>query len=256
MEKIKDFLRQRWVQKGGAILLALFVWQVVSLAIGEVLILPTPIAVLARLCTIWYEPGFFSSVGLTVLRITLGFLLAFALGVLLALAAGRSRAVETILFPYMAVVKAVPVACFIVLLYVWLSSRSIVPFIAFLIVLPTVYTGVLSGIRAKDKGLEEMADVFGVSPVRRFLSVRLPQLESYVISAVSLGAGLAFKSGIAAEILSLPSGSVGEMLYYASLWLQSVDLYAWTVVLVLVSIAFEKLAVLLCRLVFQGVRRI
>lgn len=256
MEIFKKFLRQTWVHKGAAILLALAVWQIVALSLDEVLILPTPIAVLARLFTIWYEPSFWSAVGLTVLRITTGFFAAFVLGALLALAAGRSRVVETLLFPYMAVVKAVPVACFIVLLYVWLSSRSIATFIAFLIVLPTVYTGVLSGIRAKDKALEEMADVFRVSPVRRFLSVHLPGLEPYVLSAVSLGAGLAFKSGIAAEILSLPSGSVGEMLYYASLWLQSVDLYAWTVVLVLVSILFEKLAVLLFRLAFLGVRRV
>lgn len=256
MDAVKGFFHQKWVQKGGAVLLALLVWQGVALAIGEVLILPTPLAVLARLFTIWTESGFWGAVGLTVLRIALGFLAAFVLGVLLALAAGRSRVVETLLFPYMAVVKAVPVACFIVLLYVWLSSRSIASFIAFLIVLPTVYTGVLSGIRAEDKALKEMADVFCLSPVRRFLSVRLPQLEPYVISAVSLGTGLAFKSGIAAEILSLPAGSVGEMLYYASLWLQSVDLYAWTVVLVLVSILFEKLAVLLFRLAFRGIRNV
>ena len=256
MKAFQNLLRQRWVQRGGAILLALLLWQLVALLIDEILILPTPLAVLARLCTIWYEPAFWVAVGRTVARISLGFLGAFVLGALLALAAGHSRAVETLLFPYMATVKAVPVACFIVLLYVWLSSRSIATFIVFLIVLPTVYTGVLAGIHAKDKGLEEMADVFGISPWRRFLSVRLPQLESYVLSAVSLGAGLAFKSGIAAEILSIPSGTVGEMIYYASLYIQSVDLYAWTVVLVLVSILFEKTAVLLFRLAFRGVTRI
>ena len=239
--------------KAVAVILALLVWQGTAMMIAEELILVSPLRVVARLFTIWQVPGFFAAIGHSLLRISSGFFAALILGVLLAVLAGRFSFLETLLFPYMAVVKAVPVVSFIVLAYVWMSSGMIAAFISFLIVLPTVYTGLLSGIKARDKQLEEMADVFDVSPARRFLLIRLPQLEPYILSAVSLGAGLAWKSGIAAEIIAVPAGSMGEMFYYASLWLQNVDLFTWTVVLVLISIAFEKLLVLLLKL---GLRRL
>ena len=238
------------VQKWIAVILAVAVWELVSVLIAEELILVSPFKVLMRLLTIWREDGFFSAVGHSLLRIGGGFFLAFALGVLLAMVAGRFHFFETLLFPYMAVIKAVPVVSFIVLAYVWMSSRTISLFISFLIVLPTVYTGVLAGIKARDRKLEEMADVFGVSRMHRFLYLRLPNLAPYITSAVSLGAGLAFKSGIAAEVIAVPAGSMGEMIYYAGLWLQNVDLFTWTVVLVIVSILFEKLLSLALKLVF------
>lgn len=241
------------LRKTAAVVLAILAWQVLALAIGEELILVSPVKVLLRLFTIWREAGFLGAIGHSLLRIAGGFFLAFAVGVALAVLAGRFPIVETLLFPYMAVVKAVPVVSFIVIAYVWMSSRTIALFIAFLIVLPTVYTGLLSGIKARDGKLEEMADVFDVSPLRRFLYIRLPQLEPYILSAVSLGAGLAFKSGVAAEIIAVPAGSMGEMMYYASLWLQNVDLFTWTVILLLISIAFEKLLVFLVKF---GLRRL
>ena len=241
------------LRKAVAVVLALLAWQGLALVIGEELILVSPVKVFLRLFTIWREAGFFAAVGHSLLRIAGGFFLAFAVGTALAVLAGRFPIVETLLFPYMAVVKAVPVVSFIVIAYVWMSSRTIALFIAFLIVLPTVYTGLLSGIKARDEKLEQMADVFGVSPLRRFLYIRLPQLEPHILSAVSLGAGLAFKSGVAAEIIAVPAGSMGEMMYYASLWLQNVDLFAWTVVLLLISIAFERLLVFLIKF---GLRRL
>ena len=243
------------LRKTVAVVLAILAWQVLALAIGEELILVSPVQVFLRLFTIWREVGFFAAIGHSLLRIAGGFFLAFVAGAVLAVLAGRFPLVETLLFPYMAVVKAVPVVSFIVIAYVWMSSRTIALFIAFLIVLPTVYTGLLAGIKARDEKLEQMADVFGVSPLRRLLYIRLPQLESHILSAVSLGAGLAFKSGVAAEIIAVPSGSMGEMMYYASLWLQNVDLFTWTVVLLLISIVFEKLLVFLIKFALRRLYR-
>lgn len=245
------FFRRSSVQKTAAVLIALVVWQVGAMALGDDLILPTPIHVFLRLFTVWEIKGIFTAIGMSLLRIAAGFFLALVLGSLLAVFAGRFPFVETLLFPYMAVVKAVPVVSFIVLAYVWMSSRTIAIFISFLIVLPTVYTGLLSGIKARDGKLEEMADVFGVSAKDRFLYLRLPNLAPYITSAVSLGAGLAWKSGVAAEIIAVSAKSIGGLLYSASLEMRNVDLFALTTLLVLLSILFEKLLVVLLRLGFR-----
>lgn len=252
---MRAFFRKSSVQKTSAILLALFLWQMVAMLLDEELILPAPIKVFLRLFTVWETEGIFTAIGMSLLRIAAGFFLALLLGTIFAVLAGRFHFVETLLFPYMAVVKAVPVVSFIVLAYVWMSSRTIAIFISFLIVLPTVYTGILSGIKARDTKLEEMADVFHVSAKDRFLYLRLPGLSPYITSAVSLGAGLAWKSGVAAEIIAISGRSIGELLYNASLEMRNVDLFALTTILVIISILFEKLLVLLLKCGFRRLWR-
>ena len=239
-----------------SVLAALALWQTVALLLNERLILVSPVAVFLRLLTIWREAGFLSAIWFSFSRITLGFFLALVTGSVLAILAGRFRILEILLHPYMVTVKSVPVVSFIVLAYVWLSSGAISVFICFLIVLPTVYTGLLAGLRSVDKKMIEMADVFRIPFGRRLRAIYLPHLSPYILSAASLSAGLAWKSGVAAEIISIPAGSIGEMIHYADLWLLTEDMYAWTVILVLASVAFEKLFVLLIKKLMGRVTRI
>ena len=138
-------------------------------------------------------------------------------------------------------VKAVPVASFIILAQVWLNSRSLSLFISALMVFPPVYLNVLEGICRTDRRLLEMARVFRVPLGRRLRGIYLPQVMPYFRTAVSLGLGLCWKAGAAAEIIGLPAGSMGERLYTAKVYFQTPDLFAWTAVIVAVSVAFEHL---------------
>ena len=174
-------------------------------------------------------------------RIAGGFALALVLAFVLALAAGRWPVVEVLLRPYVLAIKAVPVASFIILALVWLNSRSLSLFISALMVFPPVYLKVLEGICRTDRRLLEMARVFRVPFGRRLRGIYLPQVMPYFRTAVSLGLGLCWKAGAAAEIIGLPAGSMGERLYTAKVYFQTADLFAWTVTIVAVSVAFERL---------------
>ena len=132
-------------------------------------------------------------------------------------------------------------ASFIILALVWLDSGQLPLFIAFLMVFPTVYLNLLEGVRQTDRKLLEMARVFRVSPARRLTGIYLPQVLPYFRSAASLGLGLCWKAGIAAEVIGLPAGSMGERLYTAKIYYQTPDLFAWTAAIVAVSAAFERL---------------
>ena len=80
------------------------------------------------------------------------------------------------------------------------------------------------------------------APLRRQLrGIYLPQVLPYFRSAVSLAVGLCWKAGAAAEVIGLPAGTVGENLYNAKVYFQTPDLFAWTAVIVAVSLVFEKL---------------
>ena len=113
----------------------------------------------------------------------------------LAVAAGRWAWVEALLAPVMQLVKATPVASFIILALVWVSGSSLSVLISFLMVLPVLYGAV----------------------------------------------GICWKSGVAAEVIGLPDGSIGDALYRAKITLSTGELFAWTFVIILLSAVFEKL---------------
>jgi NitT/TauT family transport system permease protein len=157
------------------------------------------------------------------------------------------------LWPFMVAIKSVPVASFIILCLIWLSSKSLPTFISFLMVLPIVYTNMLQGIKSTDNKLLEMAAVFQVGWLKRMKYIHLPQLKPYLISASSVSIGLSWKAGTAAEVIGIPDGSIGEKLYEAKVYLSSGDLFAWTVVIIVVSISFEKLFLFLLNRLFTKV---
>lgn len=229
-----------------SVLFWLFVWQGASMALAAAyphghLLLASPLDALARLAALCVTAAFWRSVGFSALRILGGFLLACVLAVLCASLAARFRRVEELFAPLVAAVKAVPVASFIILALVWLSSRSLSLFISALMVFPPVYLNVLEGIRHTDRALLEMARVFRVPFSRRVWGIYLPQTLPYFRSAVRTALGLCWKAGTAAEVIGLPAGSIGEQLYTAKIYFQTGDLFAWTAVIVLISVLFEKL---------------
>ncbi len=244
------------ILKSLAVLLALFVWQVVSITVGSELLLVSPLAVIKRLFTLVREDVFLPTVSFTLLRIALGFLSGFVIGALLALAAGRFKIIETLLWPYMLTVKSVPVASFVVLALIWLTASELSAFISFLMVLPIIYTNLLDGIKAVDRKMLEMADVFKMPFSRRLRFIWLPSVKPFLLSGCRIALGLAWKSGVAAELIGYPEGSVGEALYYSKLFLDTADLFAWTVVIVLLSVVFEKLVLFLLKRLMKGVETV
>ena len=189
-------------------------------------------------------------------RIIEGFLLGTSVGCLLAALASRFAVAEVLLMPYMAAVKSVPVASFVIIALIWLSSSQLSVFITFLIVLPVIYSNILKGLQSTDRKMLEMADAFGVPVIRRLIYIRLPQIKPYLMSASSVAMGLAWKSGVAAEIIGIPDGSIGESLYFAKVYLNTPELFAWTLTIVILSVGFEKLFCLLLKLFFREVERL
>lgn len=225
----------------------LAVWQIASLAIGQVLFLPSPLQVLQSLSRLVVTGVFWASVGRSLLRIALGFALGFLVGVVLAGLSAAFNFVKLLLRPLLLLVKATPVASFIILALVWVSSRNLSVFVSFLMVLPAMYNATLAGIGQTDKNLLEMAKVFKVGTLRRLRAIYLPALLPSLLSGCELALGLCWKSGIAAEVIGLPPGTIGERLYQAKLYLATPEVFAWTAVIILLSWGFGRLVLALLR---------
>ena len=229
-----------------AVLFWIAVWQAGSMALQAAypnghLLLPSPITALQRLGELALTVVFWQSIGRSFLRIIGGFLLSCVAASLLAVPASRWKWVRELMGPLVAAIKTVPVASFIILALFWLDSRSLALFISFLMVFPPVYLNVLEGICQTDGKLLEMARVFRVPLWRQIRGIYIPSVMPYFRTAVSLGLGLCWKAGVAAEVIGLPAGSVGEQLYNAKVYYMMPDLFAWTAVIVLVSVVFERL---------------
>ena len=216
-------------------------WQLASMAVGSRIVLVGPAEVACRLAELVLEADFWVSVGLSLGRVATGFGLAVVAGVALAAWASRSRVVEGLLAPLVGAVKAAPVASFVVLLLMWVSSRRLSVAVSFLMAFPILYANVLAGVRQTDPALLEMADVFGVSSWARVRTVYAAQVAPYLRAGLSLAMGLSWKSGIAAEVIGLPASSIGIHLYDAKVYLDTPDLLAWTVVIVALSVGLEAL---------------
>jgi len=221
------------------------VWQVAALVVDQPILLVGPGGVLVRLGELVVTADFWGTVAHSLGRIVAGFALAAVVGVLAAALAATSRVVDALLTPLLTAVRTTPVVSFIILVLLWADSGQLAVVIAFLMVLPVLYTNVLEGIRHRDRTLLEVAQVFDVPLLRRLPAIDVPAVLPYFSAGCRIGVGLAWKSGIAAEVIGLPQGSIGERLYEAKIFLSSADLFAWTVVIIALSVAVEKLVLAL-----------
>ena len=218
----------------------LALWQGLSLWVDSPLLLPAPGTVLARLAGLACTAAFWRTIAASLLRILCGTVLAVVLGCLLAVLCCRWRLLDALLSPLVTMVKSTPVASFIILLLIWIGRDVLPSVIVLLMVLPVVWGNVCAGIRGTDPLLLRTAKVFCFSPWRTLRRVYLPSVMPHFLSACRTALGLAWKSGIAAEVLTVPALSIGKMLYESKLYLETVDLFAWTVMVIVCSLLIEK----------------
>ncbi len=241
--------------KALAVAFALLLWQIAAAAVDQRILLVSPVDVAVRMTSIWRVEGFWASIWFSFYHIAGGFFLALLTGLVLAALSGRFAWIETALWPFMITVKTVPVASFVVICLIWLSAQNLSVFISFLIVLPVVYGNVLEGIKSEDKKMLELGSVFGMPLHKRILYIHMPQLKPFVLSACASSLGMSWKAGVAAEIIGTPDGSIGKQLFYAKIYLDTDDLLCWTVIIVIISVAFEKLFMMILRTLYARLER-
>ena len=235
------------------LLIALFwlgVWMFAAYQINKPLLFPYPKAVLERLWELLQTKEFYQITLTSLENVFTGILIAILLGVALSIVTFRLSFLRDTLIPIMTVIKATPVASFIVLAMILLGSAKIPTFITILIVLPVVWTNLDEGFFKIDPKLTEVTRVYKMPLLRRLRVLILPSIKPYFISACRSSIGLAWKAGVAAEIIAMPKNAIGTMIGEAKLYIESATMFAWTLTVILLSLAIEFLfTALLGRLV-------
>lgn len=240
--------RMKAVAAAGAVAASwLAVWVLVAGLVAQPLILPGPGAVVVSLLRLACDGGTWAILVGSGARILGGLALAAVCGGVLAGASVRSRTFARLVAPALSFVKATPVACVVVLLLIWLGSARVSIAAVFLMALPGVYFSLVEGLAQVDKPLEQMLRLHGVRGWRLFCAHTWREVLPFVLSCAKAVIGMSWKAGVAAELIGMATGTVGERIYQAKLLIETADLLAWTVLVVTASWACERVLVWLLR---------
>ena len=240
MHSITRVAENKYFKAFIAAVLWLAVWQAVSFAVGSDLLIASPVTVLKTLFEFAKKPGFWQSVALSILRIAAGFVLGTVFGVLFAVLCRGSRLAAAVLSPALKVVRATPVVSFIILAWIWIDRGFIPVFITLLMVLPIVWEAVYTGIGEIPVKYKELAFVFNIPFGKRLFKIYIPSVLPYFTSAAATSLGLAWKSGIAAEVICRPENTVGKYIGDFKSTLEMDSMFAMTIVVIIMSLMLEK----------------
>lgn len=219
----------------------LAVWQLAYRIVGRDLLLASPFAVFRRIAELAKTAEFWRIIGTSFCRIMAGFLLGVAAGTVLGIVTARWKTAYLVLKLPMSIIKATPVASFVILALIWISGKNLSTFISFLMVMPMVHQNVHQGLKSADPLLLETARVYRLGRLKTAHAVYLPAVLPYFLSVCRVAMGFAWKAGIAGEVIAIPRDTIGARLYDAKIYLETTDLFAWTVVVVVLSVVIERI---------------
>ena len=242
-------MQNKWIKKIAVMaavgIFWLIVWQLAYYKVGRDLLLASPLNVFKRVGELVMTGEFWQIIGTSFYRIMSGFLMGLLVGAAMGVITAKWKPMYQLVQLPMNIIKATPVASFVILALIWISGKNLSVFIAFLMVLPMVWSSVDQGLKSADPQLLEAAKTYRLSRLQTARVVYMPAVLPYFLSVSRVAVGFAWKSGIAGEVIAIPKDSIGTELYNAKVYLETTDLFAWTVVIVVLSVLIEKLFTLL-----------
>ncbi len=230
------------------------VWAFISLKVNNEFLLPGPSDTLHALNSLVSDSEFWLITAASLSRILFGITIAAVLGSLLGIITAKLGALDSLFSPVMTLVKATPIASFIVLALLWADRNTLPIFITILIVLPIIHSNVSGGIRSVSKELLEVAKIYRLGFWKKLTKIYLPSVIPFFLAACRASLGMAWKAGIAAEVLCTPKNAIGTQIYFSKTYLETPALFAWTLVIIILSVIIEKLLLLVLSSVTKTVR--
>lgn len=219
----------------------LVLWQIGALAVGNGLLLPSPLQTLIALWELAQEGRFYIDGAATIGRCISAMLLSFVAGMLAAWPAYRHKAIRNFLAMPVSFFKSVPVMAIIIYVILLVASDFVAIIVCFVMCFPIVYTNVLDGLDGVPADYPEMARVYCLTELQKIRLIYLPAIRPNINAALRLVCGLSWKAVIAAEVLSIPAFSLGYEMLNAKYYLETDRLFAYIAAIVILSICFEKL---------------
>ena len=219
----------------------LMIWFAVSHLVGSSVILPSPRSTILALIKLVGTSDFYLNVLWTVIRTVLGIVLSFGLGAGCAVLAKRSSMFREFLRLPVSFFKSIPVMAIVIYVILVVKSNWVAVIVCFLMCFPIAYTNILNGLEAMDRELIELGRTLGLSGRQMIRYIMRPALDSEIKTALGLIASMSWKVVVASEVLAIPKFSIGYQMLNSKYYLETPDLFAYMIVLIVLSLLMEKL---------------
>lgn len=223
------------------VLFWVLIWQSVALIVGEELFVPSPLSVATALYNLLLVGESWLIIFKSIVRVALGMIIATVFGIVLAFVTAKFKLLDKLFSPMISIIKATPVASFVILALIWLGSEMLPVLICSLMALPLIWIAVSDGIRAISKEDMNVAKIFNFKTAKTIRIVYIPTVAPYFISASKTAMGLAWKAGVAAEVIAHTPRSIGKSLSNARIYYEIPEVFAWTVLVIVLSMLIELL---------------
>ncbi|AOY75281.1 ABC transporter permease [Clostridium formicaceticum] len=241
---MKDFItksKKKALDNAFAFLFWLTLWQITYFVLQRDIYLPSPLSVFTQLKELVFLRIFWESIAYSIYRVILGVFLSTILGITMGIVCSAYRFVYNLVNPLMVAIKSTPILSFIIIALVWFSSSHVPIFTCFLMCFPIIWTNIMTGLANVDPKLLQMAKLYRIKKRMIVKKIYLPTIIPYFSTACITSLGLGWKVSVAAEVLSHPKNAIGSQLYSAKIYLDASGLFAWTLVIILLSLLFERI---------------
>lgn len=205
--------------------------------------LPSIYDSLIALFNLFTDSSFYASVLFTILRVLVALMLGIVIGIILAYTSYKINAVKIIVSPFFSVMRSTPIASIIIILYVIIHNANLLTIcIAVLMISPIIWQNVLDSFDSIPKDLSEVCDSFEISRLSKLKILVLPTFLKFLIPAIITSSSLCWKATVSAEIIVYTEKSIGDIITDAKYWSQTSIVFACTIVVIILSIVFEKLS--------------
>lgn len=232
-----------------SVIMWLSIWEILAYIVDLKFIFPGAVETFVALGKLIVTLNFWKTVAFSMLRIFIGLILGVTFGTVFALLYQFVPFLRNFITIGMTVTKSTPVASIIMIMWVVMinGSKDLPAVIALLMVAPIIWQNLCDAFSSIDTDLSEVCDVFCFSKKKKFRLLILPQLTKYFVPAFLTSIGLAWKSGIAAEIISYTKNSIGRNILNAKSFFEGDVMFAWTFTVVILSLLFEYTSKFLLR---------
>ena len=205
------------------------------------IILPAPKSVLKSLGEIFFSEKLLKEVWITLFQAFLGVSLSFLIALPIGILFGIKRKIFSIIKPVILFLQSTPVISLILIMLIWFPVRIIPLLIIFISALPIIVFNTYEGIISTDNTLINMAKVYKVPSKKILQKIYIPLLKSYLISTLNIVIGNSVKIIVMAEVLIHSPKGIGFELNQARINIETEKLFAWTIVIILLTYFFDKI---------------
>ena len=219
----------------------LLVWEFAAKIVDLEFVLPTVGSTAKALVNALTTKDLYFSVLTSLLRIIFGFVIGFILAILLFLPCIRFPIFKELFAPIITVSKSTPVAAIIIIIWIMVGGSKVPIAVSAIMTMPIIWQNLINGYLAIDSQLEEVCNVYRFGFFKKLKLLILPTILKFLLPSLITASGLAWKAGIAAEIICITRNSLGKEIYNAKSMLDGPKMFAYTLIVILLSWLIEKI---------------